>query len=524
MRALRTHHTDEAGFVRRVDEVQRPEGYRIVGAFEGERCVAVAGFRVIHNLAWGDTLYVDDLSTLPEARGRGHGRALLEWCKEEGAAAGLRGVPSRLGRGPGARGRASALLQHRPAHHELPLRRAPRMIDRELEALVAVSSPSGDREGAEECVALATAFLPSEAEVERVPCSTPDHADDMVGRLRGSRHAPAAPPRAPGHRRAPRLAPAARARRRPPHRLGRRGHEGRRGAALALMRQLAERPELYAEVAVLLVNDEEWRTAPFIHAERFAGFDACLCFEGGERTAEGDEAVIVKRKAAATLRVDAYGRSVAFRLGAGARPERAAGAHGDRPARRAAHDDPAGPDRLTAVPTILRSGDAFNVVPADGELLCDLRADRLDAFDPVFAALPSEHDEVRLESTLVRAWPGLDSRAATADVLADASERLGRPIVGSERGGASDASHIATGGIACTIDGLGPLGGGAHTPDEWVSAESLHARADVALAIAEALLGAVKGSARVDPQADPLKPPAPPPGGPQAPPAVRGAT
>ena len=83
MSALRTHYTDEAAFVRRVDEVQRPEGYRMVGAFEGERCVAVAGFRVVHHLAWGDTLYVDDLSTLAEARGRGYGRALLEWCKEE---------------------------------------------------------------------------------------------------------------------------------------------------------------------------------------------------------------------------------------------------------------------------------------------------------------------------------------------------------------------------------------------------------------------------------------------------------
>ena len=56
------------------------------------------------------------------------------------------------------------------------------------------------------------------------------------------------------------------------------------GVALALgvMRELAARPELYAEAAVLLVNDEEWRTAPFAHAERFAGFDACLCFEAGE--------------------------------------------------------------------------------------------------------------------------------------------------------------------------------------------------------------------------------------------------
>jgi GNAT superfamily N-acetyltransferase len=43
----------------------------------------VAGFRVIRNLAWGDTLYVDDLSTHPDARRRGHAMALLEWCAAE---------------------------------------------------------------------------------------------------------------------------------------------------------------------------------------------------------------------------------------------------------------------------------------------------------------------------------------------------------------------------------------------------------------------------------------------------------
>jgi GNAT superfamily N-acetyltransferase len=83
MRALRTHHEHEAAFVRRVDEVQRPQGYRLVGAFEGERCLAVAGFRVLHTLAWGDAVYVDDLSTHPDGRRRGYGRALLEWCAEE---------------------------------------------------------------------------------------------------------------------------------------------------------------------------------------------------------------------------------------------------------------------------------------------------------------------------------------------------------------------------------------------------------------------------------------------------------
>lgn len=86
MRALRTHYTDPDAFASRVDDVQRPEGYRIVGAFEDGRAeaVSVAGFRVGHNLAWGERfLYVDDLSTLPDARGRGHARALLDWLAGE---------------------------------------------------------------------------------------------------------------------------------------------------------------------------------------------------------------------------------------------------------------------------------------------------------------------------------------------------------------------------------------------------------------------------------------------------------
>jgi glutamate carboxypeptidase len=156
----------------------------------------------------------------------------------------------------------------------------------------------------------------------------------------------------------------------------------------------------------------------------------------------------------------------------------------------AAASDPTGPDRLTAVPTILRSGSAFNVVPAAGELVCDLRADRLEAFDPLLAAMPEEHAGVRLETSLVRAWPGMDSRAATANLIAAAAERLGRPIVASERGGASDASHVAAGGIAITLDGLGPRGGGAHAPHEWVSAQSLRTRAELALAVTAALLDA----------------------------------
>lgn len=86
MLALRDDLGDEDAFVHAVDDVQRPEGYRLVGAFEegGSEAVAIAGFRAGHSIAWGYYLYVDDLSTLPEARRRGHGRALLEWLLAEG--------------------------------------------------------------------------------------------------------------------------------------------------------------------------------------------------------------------------------------------------------------------------------------------------------------------------------------------------------------------------------------------------------------------------------------------------------
>ncbi|HEV2981526.1 MAG TPA: hypothetical protein VGX51_08855, partial [Solirubrobacteraceae bacterium] len=77
MRELRPDHSDPEAFAALVDETMRPGGYRLVGVFvPGARdAVAVAGFRVGHSLAWGHHLYLDDLSTLPQARRQGHAAA-----------------------------------------------------------------------------------------------------------------------------------------------------------------------------------------------------------------------------------------------------------------------------------------------------------------------------------------------------------------------------------------------------------------------------------------------------------------
>lgn len=85
MKALRPHYDNREEFVDRVDSVQRPEGYRLAGAFvEGrEQAVAAAGFREGNSLSWGRFIYVDDLSTTPPERARGHASALLDWLLSE---------------------------------------------------------------------------------------------------------------------------------------------------------------------------------------------------------------------------------------------------------------------------------------------------------------------------------------------------------------------------------------------------------------------------------------------------------
>ena len=359
--------------------------------------------------------------------------------------------------------------------------------ERELEALVGISSPSGDVAAADEAVAVASALLPAEARTERVECSSPGYARDLVARVTGSGEARVL---LVGHL----DTVVAHAEHRPLERgdgrlVGSGTVDMKGGVVLALgvLRSLARVPERYAEVALLLVVDEEWRTAPFAHGERFAAFDASLCFEAGERGPDGEEAVIVKRKAAGTLRVRAHG--VASHSGSAPDKGRNALLALAEVARRAADlHDPAGPQRLTAVPTVMRSGEAFNTVPSHGELHCDLRADSLEAFTPVLEAVPGEWGGATLEAELVRRWPGMDTRERAGELLANGTELLGRPVIGTQRGGASDASHLAV-HVPLSLDGLGPRGGGAHAPHEFVLADSLRSRAEVALALAAAALG-----------------------------------
>jgi GNAT superfamily N-acetyltransferase len=65
-----------------------PQGLRFTAAYDGESCVAVAGWRLMATTVAGRKLYVDDLVTAASQRGRGVGSALLSELQRRAREAG----------------------------------------------------------------------------------------------------------------------------------------------------------------------------------------------------------------------------------------------------------------------------------------------------------------------------------------------------------------------------------------------------------------------------------------------------
>jgi len=357
----------------------------------------------------------------------------------------------------------------------------------QTQALCAIPSPTGDHVGAERVTAALANLLPAGATLVREESSTPGHPPDARASLRGDG---AGSILLLGHldtvvgldaHRAPVVEGA---------RLQAPGSYDMKGGlviACAVFRALATRPGSFDRIELLCVADEEWRQVPLRHttgaSERY---DACLCFEGGEGRGEGAGLVVARRKAAATLRIEA--RGVAAHSGAAAANGRSALlALADlAPALVRAEMGGAG---LSVVPTVLRSGKALNSVPEAGELIFDVRAFDTSAMESILEAVPAELDGVELRCALEQRFPAMDSREAVEPVLERAAVMLGRGLVAVDRGGSSDAAFFSS-HIPLTLDGLGPLGGGDHSPAEHVFGDSFEPQTAISLSIVESVLGA----------------------------------
>ncbi|WP_233265333.1 M20/M25/M40 family metallo-hydrolase [Leifsonia sp. AG29] len=233
----------------------------------------------------------------------------------------------------------------------------------------------------------------------------------------------------------------------------------------------------YGELIVAFTPDEEVGSPASrdILASLAAEADLALCLECAREN--GD--LVAARKGVADVRIRVTGRAAH----SGVEPHR-----GINAALEAAHLTvelqalSGSRDGLTVNVGRLEAGTRANVVAAEALLTIEVRAERradleavLDAIDaraacPVVtgAAISVARDDV---------CPPLEPES-TGRLLALAENlgaELGVRVSGAATGGASDANFVAAGGTP-VLDGVGPIGGGDHSPAEWLDLGSVPER------------------------------------------------
>jgi glutamate carboxypeptidase len=133
----------------------------------------------------------------------------------------------------------------------------------------------------------------------------------------------------------------------------------------------------------------------------------------------------------------------------------------------------------------IEGGTQPNVVAEHALAYVDLRAWRNDDIPPLLDAIRYQLRQPVLQGTtatltvtLENAMPAMEHTPAVErlEALAQAAaHELGFSVKGASTGGASDASFVAAEGIP-VLDGLGPIGGLDHSPEEYIELDSIMPR------------------------------------------------
>jgi GNAT superfamily N-acetyltransferase len=83
MQQLRPHLTDPEAYGALVQQMQTDHGFRLIGFFQDNDCLGVAGFKVETMLFNGKMLYLADLVLKEHKRSTGVGKALIDWLETE---------------------------------------------------------------------------------------------------------------------------------------------------------------------------------------------------------------------------------------------------------------------------------------------------------------------------------------------------------------------------------------------------------------------------------------------------------
>jgi glutamate carboxypeptidase len=250
-----------------------------------------------------------------------------------------------------------------------------------------------------------------------------------------------------------------------------------KGGLLAGLHALAALQTSGIHPAVTYVcNPDEEIGSPFSgpHIRRLAAeHDAALVLECAR--ANGD--IVSARKGIADYHLEITGRAAH----AGVEPEKGRSAVVE-----AAHQVLA----LTALngrwPSVtvnvgvIEGGTRPNVVAARCGLKVDLRAASVAEFDAAATELERLVSTPTVDGTnaaldRVASHQPMERSAATARLVGLAQEiarELGFSVHDAATGGASDANTCAAAGLP-VLDGLGPVGGDDHSPDEWLDVTSI---------------------------------------------------
>ena len=130
---------------------------------------------------------------------------------------------------------------------------------------------------------------------------------------------------------------------------------------------------------------------------------------------------------------------------------------------------------------IIKGGTRSNVIPAESRAQLDIRVQTPEEQARVTAALISlapidSGAEVRVEGEWNRPpMPRSETMVATFERARAIAAEIGVELSEGGTGGGSDANFVAPLGVPL-LDGLGAVGGGAHTEQEYVLLRSLPVR------------------------------------------------
>lgn len=232
----------------------------------------------------------------------------------------------------------------------------------------------------------------------------------------------------------------------------------------------------YDRITYLCVSDEEIGERRSLGLIRAAARQADTALTLEAARANGD--IVIARKGVRVYAIEASGRAAH----AGVEPEKGRNAILALAHHSLALDQLNGyRPNVTVNLGVIEGGSEPNVVPDYARLLVDVRAftrDDLQAVKEAAAAVIERQVVPGVEVRMTEVGHGHEPMPYTPEVAAvealaqEAARELGFTVSGTRTGGASDASLAAAEGKP-VLDGLGPIGGLDHSPDEYILLSSI---------------------------------------------------